>query len=208
MTDSKRTWRSKQENPIDPPPGGIQNYRSFQKVINSNNGQIDEDLLQAHIDMILDKGWEEIPVSFELLIKGDQIRYTTYNKDTEKGPKKYLFRTGGWVTAIDEENDPPDWMAYMSHTKSTWCVQLEDLQRLFVYRKPKVVREPKPKEPQPVMFKQPGEETNFNVYLPDDEGVLQRVFSARDNYAKNRFENSKKFQRAKEIGWFFKDEQS
>ncbi len=202
---SKRTFRSKLENPIDPVPGGYAAYRSFQKIINSDNGQINEDLLQDHIDMILNKGWEEIPVSFELLIKGNQIRYTTYNKDEETGPKKHLFRTGGWVTAIDEENDPPEWMAYMSHTKSTWSVQLDDLQRLFVYRKPKTTtqKEPKTKVQSIVIFKQPGDETNFNVHLPDSNGVLQRVYSGKDNYAKDRFKNSKKFQRAKEIGWEF-----
>ena len=198
----KRSFRSPMENPIDPLPGGkagYEAYQSFQKIINSNNGQIDEDKLQDHIDMILDNNWEEIPVSFELLSKGNQIRYTTL---TPKG--EYLFRTGGWVTAFDEEDDPPNWLAYHAHTHTNWCLQLEDCQRLFVYRKPEIEKEPK--LPNKIQFKLPGPESNFNVYLPDENGDLQRIFSGRDNYAKKRFESSKKFEKAQLVGWEFKEE--
>ena len=213
---SKRRWRPKQENPIDPPPGGYENYLSFQKQINVNNGEIDPDILQDHVEFILNNNWEEIPVSFELLIKGDQIRYTTL---TPEG--KHLFRTGGFVTAIDEENDEPEWMAYMAHTKSTWCLQLEDCQRLFVFRKivkskeerkaarkakAKTRKETKSKKVTKVRFKRPVDETNFNVYLFDSDGEEQLVYAARDNHSKRRFENSAKFTRANEIGWEFKVE--
>lgn len=193
----KRTFRPKQENLIDPPPGGYANYISFQKIINSNDGGIDENLLNQHIKKIIDEGWEELPVSFDLLNRGDQIRYTT-EKDG-----KYLFRTGGWITAIDEENSPPEWFSYFSHTKSSWCVQLNDCVRIFrKTRKTKVVKKPKSHL---VEFNRPGPETNHNVYLVDSDGVEQRVYSAKYESSKKRFESSAKFKKAQEVGWIFKD---
>lgn len=199
-----RTWRSKQENTVDPPSGGYENYRSYQKIINSNNGQIDEELLEEHIRMILYNHWEELPLDFDLLEKGDQIRYTTFVNDQANGPRKHLFRTGGWVTAIDEENDPPEWFSYMSHTKSSWCVQLKDIQRLFVRRRPKFTKADE-MFVKKAYFNRPGPPTRHNVYLPDENGVLRLVYSARDEYSKQRFESSRKYHNALKVGWEFKD---
>lgn len=192
-----RTWRNPVPNTIDPVP---LSYIGYQKIINSNNDEVDEEKLQEHVEMIIEKGWEEIPVSFELLNKGDQIRYTTI---TSK--KEHLFRTGGWVCFIDEENDPPIWLSYHAHTHSNWVLQLEDCQRLFVFRRPKKKAVKKDHSDTRVVFSIPGPETKYNVYLTDGNGVLQRVYSARDNYAKKRFMNSEKFKKAEQDGWKFKD---
>lgn len=187
-------WRPKEENPIDPPPGGYANYMSYQKIINSNNEQIDENLLEEHIEFMYESrvGWEEVPVYFNDLKPGDRIRYTTMSP---KG--KYLFRTGGWITHIDETGE---WLSYMAHTKSTWCLQAEDCQRLFVIRKKIKTKK------SIIKFKRPGPETNYNSYLYDSEGILQRVNSARDNWSKNRFESTNKFKNANNGHlWIFVD---
>ena len=194
---TKRTWREKQVNPIDPVPD-YSKYQSFQKIINSNNGQINEELLEQHIEEMMDNpkfNWEEIPVDFSLLKPGDRIRYTTLNQDGE-----YLFRTGGWITAVAENGE---WLAYMAHTKSSWTVQAEDCQRLFVIRS--MAKNKKGSDI--IKFKRPGEETEYNAYLPKN-GRLVRVGSFRDKWTLERFQASTKYKKA--FGgakWEFKIEQ-
>lgn len=196
---TKRTWREKQVNPIDPVPGGAEGYaryQSYQKTINSNNGQIDEDLFEQHIEKMMNDprfNWEEVPVDFSLLKPGDRIRYTTL---TPKG--EHLFRTGGWITAIAENGE---WLAYMSHTKSSWTVQSEDCQRLFV------IRSAKKKASEVIKFKRPGEETDHNAYLQKN-GRLVRVGSFRDRWTLERFQSSTKFKKALAgAKWEFKEDE-
>ena len=56
-----------------------------------------------------------------------------------------------------------------------------------------------------IFFKKPGEKTNFNSYLTDSDGILQRVYSCKRNWDLKCFENSKKFLAAKKGElWGFK----
>jgi hypothetical protein len=191
-----RTWREKEVNPIDP-VDDYESYQSFQKVINSNNGQVDEDLLEEHInEMMADPRftWEEIPVDFGIIKPGDRIRYTTTNAKGE-----YLFRTGGWVIAIDENKE---WLVYHAHTHTNWTLQSEDCQRLFVIRS----RGNKKGKSDYIKFKVPGEETDYNSYLTKN-GVKYRVGSFRDKWTQDRFEGSSKFKDALSgKKWEFKQE--
>jgi hypothetical protein len=181
---TKRTWRPKQVNLIDPVPD-YANYQSFQKVINSNNGQINEELLELHIEEMMENtryNWEEIPVDFSLVKPGDRIRYTTLNQNGE-----YLFRTGGWITSVAENGE---YLAYMAHSKSSWCVQAEDCQRLFVIKSLA-----KKKASDTIKFKRPGEETDNNIYLTKN-GKQIRVGSFRDKWTMERFTSSDKYKKA------------
>jgi hypothetical protein len=193
---SKRYWKPKQENPIDPPPGGIENYVSYQKIINSNNGQIDEKLLEEHIqDITENKGFEEIEVDFSLLKKGDRIRYTTVQNG------KYLFRTGGWVISIDDNHE---YLAYMSHTQTSWSVQASDCKRLFVKRRR--TKETKDHRTKGVIyFKKPTKETKYpvyfsteNKYTKDSDAEKIVVYYARDNNIKAKFESTLKYKKVVE----------
>jgi hypothetical protein len=189
----KRIWRPKQQNPIDPVPDYSQ-YQSYQKIINSNKGEIDNELLEEHIEEMMASrfNWEEVIVDFNQLQPGDRIRYTCY---TPKG--KYKFRTGGWVSAIDPSGK---WLAYHSHTHTSWSLQKEDVVRLFVVKGKR-----KKKIETIIYFNVPGEITEHNSYLKDSEGILIRVGSFRDNWSKERFENSKKFRKAVDgAKWIFK----
>lgn len=205
-----RIFRDPQPNSIDPVPGGaagLAAYRSYQKIINSNNGEINEDRLLEHLEMMANDPyvlWEQIdPVDFSRLNKGDRIRYIT---KTPTG--KVMFRTGGWITAIDEDNY--DWLAYMSHTKSTWSLQNMDCIRLWVTRKKESSKKPKDDV---IYFKPLKDETNFPVYLKSayrqgsdevDESVVEVVYYAKDNYDKKRFESTTKYKSAKQSMWNFK----
>ena len=42
-------WRPAEDNIIDPPACGYQNYIGYQKIINSNNGEIDKRIQQLPI---------------------------------------------------------------------------------------------------------------------------------------------------------------
>jgi hypothetical protein len=180
-------WRPPEANPIDPPAEGYKNYIGFQKIINCNNGQIDETVLETHINTELANpkyNWAEIiPVSFNELVLGDRIRYTTLTTKEE-----YLFRTGGWVITLDEINR--EWLTYKAHTNTPWSLQKEDCVRLWVTKKQKKV---------PVIkkliykFKQPPEESTHNSYLPDKNGIMQRVYSTNRKHEMMRFENTMKF---------------
>lgn len=191
-----RTWREPQENPVDPVPGGAEGYAkymSYQKLINSNNGEIDETLLEEHINNELYANekytWNEIPVDFSLINLGDRVRYTTY---TPEG--KHLFRTGGWVIALDEGHK---WLVYLAHTRTSWSLQAEDCQRLFITRR-------KPKKIKKITFKRPGLETKHNAYLIKNNEQI-RVASFDTKWLLNRFLATNKYKRASESeDWVFK----
>lgn len=205
---SKRTFREPQKNLIDPVPGGaagLKAYKSYQKIINSDNGQVNEQKLEEHLEMMAndpEHEWEDIiPVDFSRLNKGDRIRYVCRNQDN-----KIMFRTGGWVTAIDEDNY--EWLAYMSHTKSTWSLQTEDCIRLWVTRKKESTKSTKSLKDNTIYFKELKEETNFKVTLPNRISSIKQeeiVYYAKDNYDKKRFESTNKYKNAKNgAKWDFK----
>lgn len=184
---SGRKFKPPQENPIDP-VGNWKTYKGFQKLINSNKGEIDEDLLNEHIEELMSSEttkWEEIPVDFSLLKTGERIRYTTL---TPEG--KHLFRTGGWITHIPEDYK---YLAYMAHTKSTWCLQVEDCQRIFVVRK---TIKNKVEVDRTIYFKIPGIKTAYNSYLDDSEGNKVIVGSFKSRYDLDKFESRHKYIKA------------
>lgn len=195
---SKRTFRPPETNPFDPPKEGYQNYIGYQKIINSDNGEINEEELEKHIEDITSKGWKEISVDFRNFELGDRIRYTT---KTPKG--EHLFRTGGWVISRDDEYDPsdpkdkgPKWLVYHAHTHTNWTVQRDDVQRLFYIDRE---TDNKQKKKSKIYFYPPiRDETSYNVYLTDKDGVKQRVFSARSKNEMDIFMNTDKFKRVLE----------
>jgi len=194
----ERTWKPAEENPYDP-VANWKKYNGYQKQINSNKGQINEALLEEHIQNVMYGGeynWEEIPVDFSTLTR-DRIRYTTL---TPEG--KYLFRTGGWIVFID---DKFRYLAYRAHTQTNWTLQASDCKRLFVIRYVKKEKSKlKVELVRTVYFKEPGAETMYNSYLPKGEEDI-RVASFRSQYDLDKFEATSKFQKALESGdWEFK----
>lgn len=180
-----RKWRHPLPNPIDPPNCNYKDYFGFQKLINSNDGSVDQEKLDEHVEMLLNDPkfkWEIIdPIDFSSIGLGDRIRYTIMSPGD-----KHMFRTGGWVVAIDEENY--NWISYMAHTHTIWSLQKDDCVNLWVTRK----KEKKKKEII-INFKIPGKESVYNSYLLDSMGILQRVYSTNLKHEKLRFENTYKF---------------
>lgn len=180
-----RKWRHPLPNPVDPVEGDYRDYKGFQKIINSKNGEIDNEKLEEHIKMLENDPkykWETLdPIDFKNINLGDRIRYTIISP---KGG--HLFRTGGWVVAIDQEEY--NWISYMSHTHTIWSLQKNDCVNLWLTRK----KEKKKKETI-IKFKVPGDESTYNSYLNDENGILQRVYSTNLKHEKIRFENTYKF---------------
>lgn len=188
-----RRWRPGRPNPYDPPPGDYRDYVGFQKIINCKDGQVDPDKLQEHLDMIMADTrykWETIsPVSFESLKPGDRIRYTTMNQKNE-----HLFRTGGWVTALSPDLD---WLSYMAHTQTSWCLQLADCVNLWVIRKVKKAKAPKAPKVPITRFKVPVDPSlKFKVTLTNSRGEEVIVFSSDTKARATAFRKSKKYQKA------------
>lgn len=179
-----RKMRPPQENP-NPPACGFQNYIGFQKIINSNNGQIDEELLEKHIEfMMADQRWkweEIVPVDFSKILPGYRVRYTTFTD------KKYMFRTGGWIISVAEDFS---WFVYRAHTYSNWSVNSKDCQRLWVIKTNKKTTK------NTIVFKNPGPPGKFNSFLSNEHNEEIRVGSFDTQFLKNRFENSLKFKKA------------
>jgi hypothetical protein len=191
-----RKWRHPMPNPIDPIEGDYRKYEGFQKFINSDKGQIDDEKLDEHVEMLMNDEkfkWETIdPVNFTTLKLGDRIRYTTLNPKGE-----HLFRTGGWVIAIDGEEYK--WITYLAHTKTPWSIQKNECKNLWVVRK-----QPKKPKKHIFKFKLPGNESTYNSYLPETNGIMQRVYSTNLKHENIRFENTFKFKTSNEGGlWEF-----
>jgi len=196
MTDEKspKVWKV-EKNPRDPLPGGDEGYAaytSFQKLININNGEVDEEKLQEHFEQqSLIYNWEEIVVTdFSELKLGDRVRYTRF---TEDGKKKFV--TGGWIISMDD--DFHEYIVIKHHSHTNWSLNVKDVERLWVVRNMGQKRNRKPTE---ITFKRPSdEETKHNSFLPHPEtGEDVRVGSFRDSFNKRRFESTDKFQRAQD----------
>lgn len=162
-----RTWRPPAENVVDPPTEGYQNYIGYQKIINSApDGSVNNEELEKHIDEIMSSDtykWREIPVDYTLLKPGERIRYIT------KIDGKNMFRTGGWITKIGEDFT---WLAYLAHTHSTWCLQKEDCQRLFVtHCKRKKNKKNK---------KSNAQSSKATTDFSENERILRRIIEKRD----------------------------
>lgn len=197
----KPGWRDPIPNLKDPPPCSFDKYFGYQKMINTEDGFVNQEKLEEHVAMIKQKGWLEIsPITFEILPLGCQIRYVT----TEG-----KFRTGGFVVAVDYDNDPPQWLSYLSHTQSTWSLQLEDTQRLFYLTRDKLKRKDQLLVPgEIVMFRQPrSPPCQYDVYLNDVHGVPRRVYGCKSKIWNTRFLNTNAYRYAILYGWKFLGEE-
>jgi hypothetical protein len=91
------------------------------------------------------------------------------------------------------------WLVYRAHTHTNWTIQQEDIVRLWYTRK-----QPKTPKIKIVGFKVPNKEKKYNVYLPDSNGIMQRVYSTNSEKDKIRFENTNKYRSSLNGGlWYF-----
>ncbi len=178
-------------------------YVSWQSKINVGpNNEIDEDILEAYLS---ESSYEEVEQKdADKLPSGSRIAYI--RKDNNK------WCSGGYLSKIEESYEDADgkkfkrpklYIIYKAYNNSPFCVQLEDIDQLYVM-KPKmdnVIIE------KPYYLKKPKIRTNFPVRIDDEDGYEVVVYYAKDNFDRDRFKSTRKYKNAAENPerWLFED---
>jgi len=205
-------------------------YPNVQEYINSGPYKtIDRSRMKKMATFMLNNGWVELmheDIESHDFTARDLIKYITnekpkdggirnvnnYNTDQTEtmvyGSSANKFRSGGWVIAQDGELITGDggkkYMLYKPHNLSQppISIQLENIERMYVMSA-SILTELKNKRP--VVFNRPKKKTKYPVCLQDSNGDTVTVYYASDITGRRRFMGSKKFSRATNIGWSFRD---
>lgn len=156
------------------------NYVSQQSMINKPDG-IDFDILKLYEILWIEKGFKPIPTDdLKNTIKtGCFIKYIT---DVSGDIK---FASGGAVTVVEN-----DYFVYKCFNL-TFSAQFSNIKACWI----KIKQNKKNKNK--IIFKSPDLSSKFISYIDDIP-----VASHKDNYAKKKFESSKKFLKALETKHF------
>lgn len=189
----------------EPPPG----YQSIQRYINSEKGsKINKQRLELYLETLRKKGFVKISKdNLYTLQPGSRFAYIT---------KENKWRSGGFLIQVKEsstkygeeydsslENEYTEYnpfIIYKAFNNAVFSLQAEDIKEIWVK-----VKKVKEKNKSGVKFKNVGPETDYAVVLENDDGKDVVVYYARDNPTRDRFMNTKKFDRALDYGWVFED---
>jgi hypothetical protein len=111
-----------------------------------------------------------------------------------------LWRSGGYLVSLNrgEQTNEFEYILFKSFGNGIYSVQLCDIKQLYI-------KEKKKKKIEGVLYKTPIKITKYPVILQDKNGRDIIVKYSRNGYAYNKFINTKKYKRSKEIGWFFEN---
>lgn len=152
---------------------------SIQQQINSIDGTVDEQKLKEYMETVP----EFVEISLSELETGVYIKYV--NNDNK-------FRSGGLVMDFNIVGDVGlKYMLIRGFNGRIFPLQYTDVKRLWKKPKPKKIIEKQALKPL-------GEPTNFPVMI-DDEIIKYE----RDSYARERFMKTKKYKRARTVGYYF-----
>jgi hypothetical protein len=187
--------------PREPP----ENYISKQKYINSNDGKINQEILDIYLQKLQEKGFVAVsPEDVYTIRIGDRIAFIRNDNK---------WRSGGFLVDVknsntaygehnnnDEKSEYKPYVLFKAFNNAIFSLQVSDVYQFWVKR-------PAEKKIQDTIsiFKIPTIETQFPVYLLNDNEDLVIIYYARDNYSRNRFMSTRKFQCAQEYGWKFED---
>jgi hypothetical protein len=168
------------------------NYISIQTRVNN-----DPEFEKKYIAKIASDGWVSLSRPSDLLYfpKGRLFKYRL-NGDSMSGAVEGTFRSGGWLIGrnIDDPENNDKYILYKAYNGAIFSLQIKDLLEVYILSKKREV--PVFKKPDPNIQNQ-----NFPVFLPHPEtGKNKIVYFARDNCARTRFMNSKKYSTAKMLG--------
>jgi hypothetical protein len=166
--------------------------------------------LQEHIDMILNdetKDWK-LMEDFDELKCGYQIRYIL--KATNE--HKRLFRTGGFIIKISDNEPDNNWLAVYHHTMINCSLNMNDVSELYyctVKKKKKkketeTIKKRQAKITIPKFEQRTDEITPYASFLrKNGTDVLVQYHTDKRN--QRRFESTDKYIKAKVTGiWEFK----
>ena len=177
-------------------------YVSIQDRVNA-----DPAFEAEYMDHLDDSGWYRLENNSDIFkeeLKGRHFKYRLNGKSLSKA-EKGTFRSGGMMIG---RKDTENYVLYKSYTGAIFPLQLSDIEVVYV-RDPNVKIKGKNGEKtilKTVFFSEPKNATVYPVSLKSPltgEDIV--VYYAKDNYSKDRFMNSKKFNYAYETSdWGFK----
>ena len=177
-------------------------YISIQDRVNN-----DPDFENAYINKLVTEGWVKLEDNRSVLkteMKGRHFKYRL-NGNGLSDAKRGTFRSGGIIIGKKEEND--DYVMYKAYNGCLFPLQMNDVEEIYV-KDPNVKIDGNKRERiirTTVFFKEPEHDTKFPVFLQSRlTGDNIVIHYAKDNYKRDRFKNSKKYQYALKTGdWGF-----
>ena len=167
-------------------------YISIQTRVN-----VDPEFEKKYIAKIASDGWVALSKPKDLLYfpKGRLFKYRL-NGESMSGAQEGTFRSGGWLIGrnIDDTENNDKYILYKAYNGTIFSLQLKDLLEVYIQSKKREI--PVFKKPDPDILNK-----NYPVFLPNPEtGEDELIYYARDNSARTRFMNSKKYNMAKMLG--------
>jgi len=171
-------------------------YISIQERVNN-----DPDFENFYLNKLIKEGWYKLANVEHLLseeMKGRHFKYRLNGKSMS-GEEKGTFRSGGIIIGRDKNNN--GYILYKAYNGCLFPLQLKDINDIYI-KDPNSKLEGNKKEKNikgTVSFKYPVEVTAFPVHLNE-----KIIHYAKDNYKRDRFMLSKKFEYAYKTGdWKF-----
>ena len=170
-------------------------YLSIQEKVNSS-----KEYEIYYINKLIKEGWYKLE-SNELILdeklKGRHFKYRL-NGNSLSNAKEGTFRSGGMLIGKNKEQSN-EYILYKAYNGCIFPLQISDIQEIYV-KDPNIRIEGNKKEKvikNTVYFKEPTTDTKFPVYLVSPAtGNNIVVYYAKDNYHKDRFALSKKYEYA------------
>ena len=136
-------------------------------------------------------------------MKGRHFKYRL-NGTGMSGVSRGSYRSGGIIIGKNRENN--NYILYKAYNGCIFPLQIEDIQEIYV-KDPNSRISGSKREKKingNVYFKRPEISTKYPVFLEDKNDKNHIVYYAKDNYYKDRFMMSKKFEYAyKTKNWEF-----
>ena len=177
-------------------------YISIQDRVNN-----DPNFEIAYINKLSTEGWFKLENNRSILkdeMRGRHFKYRL-NGNGLSNPEKGTFRSGGIIIGKKEDSD--EYIMYKAYNGCLFPLQIKDIEEIYV-KDPNVKIEGNKKEriiKSTVFFKEPEHETEYPVVLTSRlTGDKIVVYYAKDNYKRDRFMATKKYQYAFKTGdWGF-----
>ena len=177
-------------------------YISIQDRVNG-----DPEFEIAYINKLSSEGWFKLEDNRSILMnemKGRHFKYRL-NGNGLSNAEKGTFRSGGIIIGKKEEGD--EYIMYKAYNGCLFPLQIKDIEEIYI-KDPNVKIDGNKKERiirKTVFFIEPEYETKFPVYLQSRlTGDNIVIHYAKDNYKRDRFIASKKYQYAFKTGdWGF-----
>ena len=177
-------------------------YISIQDRVNG-----DPEFEIAYINKLSSEGWFKLEDNRSILMNDMKGRHFKYrlNGNGLSNAEKGTFRSGGIIIGKKEEGD--EYIMYKAYNGCLFPLQIKDIEEIYI-KDPNVKIDGNKKERiirKTVFFIEPEYETKFPVYLQSRlTGDNIVIHYAKDNYKRDRFIASKKYQYAFRTGdWGF-----